>query len=531
MAQKKDPAAEAAAKIWDNMDMGQLEILSAAAENGTFEQALREIAPDLDIEAAGGADAIKEKLAERSAISYKEALSGTVDEIKKLGAALLNTQEAQKAIEGIKETAKRITAYMQSDEYKAAKESLQQMAAYIREHRADFEALDEATDHVKNLAPFLQEELAADPNFEGVTLKQVIREGFTIHGQPTDSKYRPLIERAEQQLADFEATEGAFLELEQAASEIEHIQYKQTPDLKTITDKLTNIYFSLTAPQPRGMINGQRQMLPVRYEGKKSKKEITLFFDYTWNEETLKKYGLDKSFTDFDFFVMTALDNLKGAGNDIVSATKIYREMGGEGSPGQKHLQEISDSLLKGATTIITIDNKEVLEAFGKMPDKDSKEKYQEIVSQVMPIKIRNERFMANGRIADCYIKILDYSPFLQVAAPINRITTWDKEVLRLYKGKKTKRYYSVLRFLMQQIGMMRSTKANRSPKVLYSTLYEYTGAKTSKAQKQTRDMMYRILDEVFKPAAYILAYKEEAKPNPGVVLTLNTKRQQISAK
>ena len=43
--------------------------------------------------------------------------------------------------------------------------------------------------------------------------------------------------------------------------------------------------------------------------------------------------------------------------------------------------------------------------------------------------------------------------------------------------------------------------------------------------------MMYRLLDEVFKPGDYITAYKEEADPEPGVVLTLSKKRLKGGAR
>ena len=71
----------------------------------------------------------------------------------------------------------------------------------------------------------------------------------------------------------------------------------------------------------------------------------------------------------------------------------------------------------------------------------------------------------------------------------------------------------------------MRNGKSKRSPKILYSSLYEYTGDKTPRARQLARDMMYTLLDEVFIPAEYIVAYKEEATPEPGVKLTLHRKR------
>ena len=117
----------------------------------------------------------------------------------------------------------------------------------------------------------------------------------------------------------------------------------------------------------------------------------------------------------------------------------------------------------------------------------------------------------------------------MQVAKPLGHLTAWDKKILRLYTGKRTKRYYSVLRFLMLQIGWMRN--GDRSNKILYSSLYQYTGDTTARAQQLARDMMYRLLDEVFKPAGYITAYREKADPSPGVVLTMSENRQRLSGK
>ena len=81
----------------------------------------------------------------------------------------------------------------------------------------------------------------------------------------------------------------------------------------------------------------------------------------------------------------------------------------------------------------------------------------------------------------------------------------------------------------MIQIGWMRN--GTRSDKILYSSLYSHTGDTTTRGQQLARDMMYRLLDEVFIPAEYVKAYKEDADPTPGVVLTLHRKRLQIKGK
>ena len=43
----------------------------------------------------------------------------------------------------------------------------------------------------------------------------------------------------------------------------------------------------------------------------------------------------------------------------------------------------------------------------------------------------------------------------------------------------------------------------------------------TDNAKQLTRNMLYRLLDEVFIPTGYIKTYKEDDRTTPGVVLTL----------
>lgn len=506
--------------------------------------------PEFDIEAykkaiadAGGMEAMTAQLKQRLDAVQEQlqdtmlngaALSAINDRLAEMAkSTMLENMEALSATAAEMRAAalsvvKGFTDFIQSETYQTIRQSITLIGEFLEAHREEFAALAQAGEELQDLVPYLQMELEdakSDPQFADCTITDLFQRGFDENGEPTDSPFKQIIERAKQRKAAFESAEGAISELEQAAEELPRIQYKKTTELKTVTDKLANVFFSLTAPaatQPA--VNGQRQMTPLRYEGRKSKKEITLFYDYVYNEDVLEKYGLIKKFDDFDFFVMTIIDTLYAAGNDVVSFTKIYNEMGGEGSPTSKQLEPIYYSLLKGMTTIITIDDADAQKAW-----KAGAGTYHEIVSPVIPVQLGNERFIANGKIANGFVKINGVSPFMQVAKPLGHITAWEKGILRLYTGRKTKRYYSVMRFLMLQIGWMRN--GTRSRKILYSSLYQYTGDTTTRAQQLTRDMMYRLLDEVFKPADYITAYKEEADPTPGVVLTLSKHRQKIAGK
>ena len=423
-------------------------------------------------------------------------------------------------------TAAQLAAYLQSvinsDYFQKIRNIAQHTQSFLNSERVK-EVLAFFADFSKeygDLAPFILETLGdyqAENGIDGFTLVDF------LNLPPGDPLVKEIVTKARQKKVDFEVSIDTVTTIEQAAQELPTINYKPLTKLEASTDKLTSLFFSLAAPPASDKaINGQQQMIPLKYEGKKSKREITLFYDYVFDEKMIEKHGLSKKFDDFDFFVMTVCDNLYDSGNDVVSLTKIYKEMGGDDKATGKQLEPILDSLRKGMSTIVTINDREVQEAWNSNP----KGKYREIESPVMPVQLGTERFVANGKVAEGYVKINGRSPFLRVAAPIKHITTWDKDVLRLYKGRRTKRYYSVLRFLMQQIGWMRNTKGTiRSNKILYSALYDYTGDTTRQTRANTRDMMYRLLDEVFIPLEYVTAYRETATPEPGVMLTLPAAR------
>ena len=418
-----------------------------------------------------------------------------------------------------------ISAIVNSDSYRAFKKSISDIALFLEEHRDELQAIANAPESARDLAPYLKLELDAaqdDPAFADLQLEELFERGFDVDGNLTDSPFRQIIERAQLLKADYETAAETIADIEQAAGELPRVKYKKITEIKSLTDKLAAVFFSLMAPESTpASIEGQRQMTPLRYESLKSKKEITLFYDYVYNEEVLEKYGINKKFDDYDFFVMTIIDTLYANGNNIVSFTKIFKEMGGEGNPTSKQLAPIYYSLLKGMTTIITINDEEVQRAWKTGT-------YHEILSPIIPVQIGNERFIASGKIANGYVRINGFSPFMQVAQPLGHLTAWNKDILRLYKGRKTKRYYSVMRFLMMQIGWMRN--GERSRKILYSSLYKHTGDATTRARQLARDMMYDLLENVFKPTGYITGYKEDGAAAPGVELIIG-KQKLIGAK
>lgn len=499
---------------------------AALAADGEQYSLFGELTPEEKLQAH--VEVLSEALEEEA---YAIAYDPKADEFDALYADQLESLKT--AYSNISAGMKKLRSFLKSPEFLRFVKAFSDFSEWVRGANpqrtlSDFLFLTSVIETYQPILPFFLEEieqLKQEPGRENLSLQDFIRD-TDENGQSIVSLFEIAAKAAAERAAAAAQTEAeaAATNIEQTPEKLLQVQYKKTTELKTITDKLTNLFFSLNAPEPGKALNGQRQMIPLRYEGPKSKTEITLFYDYAYNENTLKKYGLDKKFDAFDFFVMSATDSLYAAGNDIVSLTKIYNEMGGEGNPTSKQLEPIYHSLLKGLSTTMTINDSEVQKAW-----KIESGTYREIVSPVIPAQILTERFIASGKIANGMVKINGLSPFMRVAGKIGHITAWEKRMLRRYSGRKTKRYYSVLLFLMRQIGWMRN--GTRSHKITYASLYEYTGDTSTRAQQLTRDMMYRLLDEVFKPEDYITAYKEEAEPTPGVVLTLSKKRLKLAGK
>lgn len=322
---------------------------------------------------------------------------------------------------------------------------------------------------------------------------------------------------------------------------LKRVKYNKTADVTSPTDKWAEMFFALTAPPPTGrfrnkQIQGQRSFaqlpspgISVDYRSKAAKrkgKETNLLYDYSYNEEIIKKYGLEKSFTDYDFFVSIFLDNLKDTGNVLVSTTKIWHEMGNKGNPSPEQINELENSLLKGLSTIICVDVLQVLDTYHKPNEAISRP----IITPVMPIQFSPDPAAIHGKVSNSLVAINGYSPFRIVAQALDRLTTWDKQVFSLYEGRRTKRYFGVLGYLLRQIGWMRHPKSKRNEIITYSAVYARLGDNTHRARQLTREMLDRLLEEVFEPLGYVTKYEEtnSTTGEPGIKLTVPKERKLL---
>ena len=274
----------------------------------------------------------------------------------------------------------------------------------------------------------------------------------------------------------------------------------------------------------KGEIPGQLSFFPVSYEGG-GKEEITLYYALDYDGDMLKKLGLPEETTAEDFFILSVIGNTEIAGNIEVSANKLYRDLTGR-EPNAKERTRFVNRLMKMAGTMVDIDDREVMEAWGQ-------DTYNQYYGQLAPLEFINERFVVNGGIANCRIKITNFPRVLQTGQKIGQYITIPKSLLYVKKYpqgkdkngnrkkpravKRTPRFYELLMILLKEIAMIKNGK--RINKILYSTLYKELDIteKDYHARKDIIDMLYVMLEH-FRREQWITGYKEETTKSTGEV-------------
>ena len=275
----------------------------------------------------------------------QETIAHNAEALRDTAAAIVTT--AQYALKGIAD-------FVNSDTYKAIKESMAAISSFIAQHSAEIAALSDLATEIQDLAPFLSielEEAQKDPAFADYTLQDLLEQGFDADGNPTDSPFRQMIERAKQRQADFEAAEDTIETVEQAAEELPRIIANPTDLLTYPLDKPNSkIWNLLAAADPNGQLS-----LDIVTSKKGSKQDAIVYYGISFDElETGLR--ITKQLTPFDKRVYIAAAALFNGGNGIISTNQIYRMMGNRGNPNTEDLQKINDSLTKMGAARVYLD-------------------------------------------------------------------------------------------------------------------------------------------------------------------------------
>ena len=387
------------------------------------------------------------------------------------------------------------------------------------------ELLKDAEERERILLPFVEKVLKDPKNrrkYKGITAAEVL-ENMDIMGRVVNPGEisAEILKKAEkkkraQAARDIQKEKQSKAQEQEQEKPAQVIKYEQGDTLQTTGTKLANEFFSIAPPITE--IDGQLTLNTVYTS--KSGKDIAVLSYYNFNDAFLKKHGIEsRNFSDFDYFVAMVCNNLYLENNRQVSLTKIWHEMGNPHAPSAPQLRDLREALLKGLSTILHISNKEVLEAW-----KIENDSYRDIESPVIPVQILTDRNKASGNIMNETINIYALSPFILVADPLHQIQTWDKQILKLYPGSRSGRYWRVMHYLMREIAWIRNDTA-RSNKITIDHLCAAVGDKTRADRQRTLKLTYELLDTVFIPLDYISSYKTDNKDG-GIIVRFNKERK-----
>ena len=374
------------------------------------------------------------------------------------------------------------------------------------------ELLQDAEARAELLAPYI-EEVLQNPKYKGITAAQVL-DNMTLLGkaaEPGDITAE-ILKRAQKKQRAAEARESqkaGLANVKPSSGRTIHYAPREN-ETKLSTTKLTQSFFD---PFPTfEQVNGQLQ-LPVDYLT--GKKEAVLTAAFFADNDFLNTYDITEIDLDYgySYFVVSTLDQMFFEGNTKATPSQLLKRMGIPAS--QKETEKLVKTLLTGFAVTTIINNKSVLEAWGI----DTKN-YKEIISRVMPISIDKEISKFDGNLSKMTITIENFSPFYRVSEPLKHLASWDNKLFLLYSGRKTTKYWRVMRYLTKEIAWMRNDKSTeRSHKLKLETIYKYVGDTNTHQKNATKALVWELLQNCFAPLHYIDSTKTIEEPATGAIL------------
>jgi hypothetical protein len=242
----------------------------------------------------------------------------------------------------------------------------------------------------------------------------------------------------------------------------------------------SKIWNLLTVTDPDGQIT-----LNFDTSKKGSGKQALIYYSIDFSAlESLPELNITKQLTPFDKRVYIIAAALYNAGNDVITATQIYKA-DHDKLPSDKDLKKINDSLTKMGAAHIYIDNKNEINVNKNYP----KFKYD---ASLLPF----ERMSAyiNGQLSEAAIHLLREPPLITFARERKQITTIDRQVL-LAPVSKTDANLRIEDYLIERISHMKSPHSRAPRKLLFSTIFENCGITEKKQKQRAPEKIRRFLD------------------------------------
>ena len=240
---------------------------------------------------------------------------------------------------------------------------------------------------------------------------------------------------------------------------------------------------------------------------KKKDKPETAIVTYSINFDALNELDvkITRQLTPYDKRVYIAAAALWNGGNQVITATQIYKLMGNRGQPKSSDVQKIKDSILKMGAAWITIDNERESEVY---------KNYVRTPYQGYLLPFEWKPIFINNMFVDAAIHLFREPPMISFAKRRNQITAIEQKVLES-PINKTDANLRLEDYLLDRIGHMKSEKSKAPKKILYSTLYENCGITTSKQRSRAPEKIKRYLEH-YRGCGHIDGYTME---NDGIIV------------
>ena len=285
--------------------------------------------------------------------------------------------------------------------------------------------------------------------------------------------------------------------------EIPHLKAEDTALPRLIVKKVNAMGFPLDKPNSEIW----KQLEEVAADGqfklaiettRKGGKENEALIYYALSFEAAEKQGIKitKRLTPKEKRLYCLADSLYRAGNEIITATQLYKVANGNRRPRTSDIKEINDMLDKMGFAHITVDNCIEAAAYQNYPHF----KYD---GSLLPF----ERVKAyeNGVLVEAAIHLFREPPMMTFARERGQITAIPVKVLDS-PINKTDANIALEDYLLERISHIKNPKLKTSNKILYSTIQEECNITTKMQRSRLPGRIERYLKH-YKECDFIKGY------------------------
>lgn len=234
----------------------------------------------------------------------------------------------------------------------------------------------------------------------------------------------------------------------------------------------------------------------------------------TLDFEELEKSGnlTFKQLTPFEKRVYVACGALQEAGNNYISATQIYKQMGGKGRPAPNQIKKIIEACEGMARTRLEINNKAESEKYNYP-------RFKKGSTYLFPAE-SVENVEINGREVEyCLHFLKDELPLFKLARQRKQITAYTPEQYAL-PFSMTNDNILLDDYFRTRIARMKRDKEKKKPynnKMLYTTIYENCGINDRLKRSRATNKFRKLLDH-YQKTGIIAGYQEQ---QDGIIIIL----------